>query len=679
MGLVFSLSLCATAQNLDSLMEQLSTLENDDTARISLTLIIADQLFTSNQKETIRILDDFGNLINRGSLAQKADAAHYRAAAYQYLHKFDSLEHYQELSLDFAVKDNDSKRQARAYANLATAYRKKGELDKAAEHYELARSEFEKLGEQMPIASISNGLGLVHHARGDYQNALEAYQRALRIFQEEGHKKYEAIMLNNIGRVHNSQKNYDKALEYYKGYLRISSTLKDSLQMSTAYNNIGSLFIDIHQLDSSRHYLEQGMALQKNLSDHGGLSTSLNNLGKVYNLMQEYLTGKEYNEEAFRLSTLSQDKKTQAFSLLELSKSYFNLNNPDKARSNANTGLQLALEMDDKNLTFLLHEQLYRILKSSNPEIALSHLEIAFTLKDTLLNQENIEALTTMELQYAFDKKELVQQQRIDNLELQEKYRIAQLRNQYFAIAGLILGLLGLTWFFIQLRSRNRMILAQNELINRALEEKNILLKEIHHRVKNNLQVISSLLGIQSRKVKDKAAVDALKEGRTRVQSMSLIHQDLYKHDDLKGISIREYFDKLVRNLFDTYNLHREAISIEAEIDDLLLDIDTIIPLGLILNELISNALKYAFPHNTGEVEVTLKEKDNKLHLMVLDDGVGIDNPNKVISDESFGYDLILSLVDKLEGHLDISIQGGTKVEITLSNYKKAAEWSVAS
>ena len=135
----------------------------------------------------------------------------------------------------------------------------------------------------------------------------------------------------------------------------------------------------------------------------------------------------------------------------------------------------------------------------------------------------------------------------------------------------------------------------KNSIISKALDEKEILLKEIHHRVKNNLHFISALLGLQTDHVSDQVALDALQEGQDRVQSMALIHQDLYQRDDLTSVNVKDYFIKLTEGLFDSYNIHTDDITLQLDIANLDLDVDTVVPIGLIVNELVSNCLKYAF------------------------------------------------------------------------------------
>ena len=153
---------------------------------------------------------------------------------------------------------------------------------------------------------------------------------------------------------------------------------------------------------------------------------------------------------------------------------------------------------------------------------------------------------------------------------------------------------------------------------------------------------------------------------------MSLIHQDLYQQDNLKGIYIKDYFDKLTTSLFSTYSLKR-GVKIKSDIDPLILDVDTVIPLGLIINELVTNALKYACDDNVGTIIVSLKEINGSLQLIVQDDGRGMDDVSGALSGDSYGYELIQALVDKLDGALDITIDQGSTITATFKKYQKAA------
>lgn len=157
------------------------------------------------------------------------------------------------------------------------------------------------------------------------------------------------------------------------------------------------------------------------------------------------------------------------------------------------------------------------------------------------------------------------------------------------------------------------------------------------------------------------------------MQSMALIHQNLYQDDDLTGINIRAYLTKLTTNLFDTYNIKGEKIKLHLNVSDMVLDVDTMIPLGLIINELITNILKHAFNHqDEGNIHIHFREAENVLLLDISDDGSGM-SLDKDIGGSSFGYQLINSLTDQIDGELNIASENGTAVQLKIKDFRQIA------
>ena len=266
----------------------------------------------------------------------------------------------------------------------------------------------------------------------------------------------------------------------------------------------------------------------------------------------------------------------------------------------------------------------------------------------------------------------LQKEQEINQLTLEKEIDQLKLSQQKWTIGGLGLGLGVLSFLIYSLIQQKKKIQFQNIAISKSADEKDILLREIHHRVKNNLQVVSSLLGIQGRSVKDKKAKDAIQEGRARVQSMSLIHQSLYKKDNLTGIEMQPYIEKLSEHLLSTYQVEDGHIDIKTIVDDITLDVETVVPIGLIINELMSNALKYAFPDGQdGTISISLMERDNILHMSVTDDGIGLDEETLKTKTESFGHSLIRAFKNKLDAELAITSDQGTQINLKINNYKK--------
>lgn len=213
------------------------------------------------------------------------------------------------------------------------------------------------------------------------------------------------------------------------------------------------------------------------------------------------------------------------------------------------------------------------------------------------------------------------------------------------------------------------------EQVIRSLEEKEVMLKEIHHRVKNNLQIISSLLHLQSAYIEDPKALVSLKESQDRVSSMFMIHEKLYGSRDLSSIDFGSYVNQLVTHLLQSYGIAEGRITLKTNIESMFLGIDTAIPCGLIINELVSNSLKHAFPdEKKGNVIVELKKDDAGTYILkVEDDGIGFPKGVDFKSTTSLGMQLIITLANQLLGKIEMNGKKGTRFTVTFkdANYKK--------
>ena len=211
--------------------------------------------------------------------------------------------------------------------------------------------------------------------------------------------------------------------------------------------------------------------------------------------------------------------------------------------------------------------------------------------------------------------------------------------------------------------------------IRASLKEKEVLLQEIHHRVKNNMQIISSLLNLQTMYVDgDEVALDVLKESQNRVTSMSMIHEKLYQSSDFMHVEIGEYIEKLVTDLLYSYAIPKGQIVPVVDYDEIELNIETSIPCGLIISELVSNSLKYAFPKGrTGKIAVSLRNSDDGYILIVSDDGVGLPENLEFTRTDSLGLELVNNLVDQIDGTIELDKSSGTKFLIKFNEleYKK--------
>lgn len=225
----------------------------------------------------------------------------------------------------------------------------------------------------------------------------------------------------------------------------------------------------------------------------------------------------------------------------------------------------------------------------------------------------------------------------------------------------------------IDYKGKKAILTIARDITERKLAEeshkKELLLKEIHHRVKNNLQVIASLLNLQSRNFQDKAIRQAFAESQNRVRSMAIAHEKLYMSKDLENINARDYINNLASYLLHSYRI-TEKVRLDVDVDDIYLSIDRTIPLGLIINELITNSLKYAFsPGEEGMVKLSFKNDDNLLVLTISDNGKGIPENIDIFNTGSLGMQLVTTLVEQLKGKLELDRSAGSRFTITFSGH----------
>ncbi len=210
------------------------------------------------------------------------------------------------------------------------------------------------------------------------------------------------------------------------------------------------------------------------------------------------------------------------------------------------------------------------------------------------------------------------------------------------------------------------------EQINESLKEKIVLLREIHHRVKNNLQIVSSLLNLQAGYITDKKILEVFKESQTRIRSMALIHEKLYQSRDLDKINFSDYIHSLIKDLFRSYQSQANRINIKSETGEIFLEIDQAILCGLIVNELVSNAIKHAFKgRESGEIIVKLFEEKNDYQIIVKDNGIGFPKDIDIENTDSLGLQLVTSLTSQMLGKIEIISEDGTMIKISFKGVSK--------
>ncbi|MDT0607365.1 sensor histidine kinase [Croceitalea rosinachiae] len=273
----------------------------------------------------------------------------------------------------------------------------------------------------------------------------------------------------------------------------------------------------------------------------------------------------------------------------------------------------------------------------------------------SILKQQLVAIVGTSDLE---NSRKLINEQKLANEKIRSEIQAKDERINlvFISLVFTLLGFAGLVYAYLKSIKNQRLIAEQKHFIENSLKEKESLLKEIHHRVKNNLQMVSSLLSLQTRNTKSKAAIVALEEGKSRVKAMALIHQKLYQNDDLSVIEMQGYIESLINSVQSVYKKGGHNISITVDAEATELDIDRAIPFGLILNELVSNSFKYAFPESdeNGKIYIHLRKNGEGGYFEYADNGIGLPEDTDERTNSSMGLRLINRLVNQLQSKLNI-------------------------
>lgn len=571
---------------------------------------------------------------------------------------------------------NDSFRTAQSSKAIGIAYDIKGNLDSALFYLKQALVIFTQIKRTDYQSHTLTDIAMAYYYKGNYELALRNHQAALQLRKALENNKFIAQSLLNIGLVYRSRKDYANAIKFYKQSYQIKKTVGDSTGMLNSLINTGAAFQSNGQFDSSYKYAYTSLQLAKTLASYDDVAATKENIAA--SLINLNRTGEalQYLNETDKDSAINKNKRRLLTHYESYGDLYLQQNNIELAQLYFTKALELAKSNNRLETMEVFYRKLSKCFyQQQKYKLAYDYYDLSKTISDTLLNEENSRQINEMSAVYETAEKE----SRIGALHTENEINLSEAKNRrternYFALATvLFIGLAGISYrAYTNNKKKKLMLDHQNKIIEKSLAEKEILLREIHHRVKNNLQIVSSLLSLQSNYIIDEQALDAVKESRNRVESMSLIHQNLYQEENLTGINVKQYIENLTENLFYSYNIKPDKIKLVKEIDTLILDVDTVIPIGLILNELITNCLKYAFiNNNNGNIKVMLKEINSNLLLSVYDDGIGLPVNFKPGVKKSFGHKMINAFLQKLNGKMKMYSEDGTKVDIEIVNYQK--------
>lgn len=527
----------------------------------------------------------------------------------------------------------------------------------------------------LDVARARNSKGVVEFRAGNYTKSLSHYFEALKAAEIANDKAFTFKVNNNIGHVY-FYIDPIKASIYYNKNLILAREQGDSAGVRECYMNLGNVYNNLENCEKALEFYN--LSLDKNNIEENVYARAhiLQNMSVCENKMGNYGQAEIHLRESLRIFESMGDKEGIAQSYVNLGNLLIDTKKYAEANRYLSDALALSLEINSKEGQRYSLEGLITIDSTlKNYKQAFIHASMLAEIKNQLLNTEIAGQVAKMEAVYQNEKKQL----QIENLNTQARLqeeeiegknielKLQNLQKIGFGVGfGIALLLAGIVFFaYRQKQKTNHTLNLKNQIIQQALEEKELLMKEIHHRAKNNLQVVSGLLSLQSTRISDEKSKDAILEATNRVKSMALIHEQLYQPGAQTDINIKTYLEDLTESLYQSYNLSGSAIEVNKNIEDLKLDVDVSIPLGIIANELMSNAFKHAFEANRpGKLTLNLFSQQEEIVLEVIDNGSGVPEGFDFSKAKSFGMHMVHSLAKKIHAVIHYVPAQGTYVKV---------------
>lgn len=507
-------------------------------------------------------------------------------------------------------------------------------------------------------AKALEGVAVNQRLLGNYSASLEASLEALRLFKELGEYDLTTAILDQLGVNASIDKNFEEATDYFHQAKAIYKVNNNLLLHALTNINLGEAHRSNSQLDSATIYFNKALLLNKTLNNPTIQAYAVGNLGMVYN------TQNRLSEARINLTTAIEeveklgDPYTGSVYLAELGL----VNQKEGKWRTAEIDMKEALSLAE---THHLKEQVRDVCnilvdlykESGQHKEALVYQEQFQIYQDSLVNKVGVQKTEQLKANFEINQREteIAYLSAINDSQERQNYALA------FATV-VSLGFIFLLYRGNRQKLKSNIILTeQRDIITRREEEKALLLKELNHRVKNNLQMVSSLMNLHGYELKDHPAGPAIESGKRRVDALALIHQKLYKEEFHTEIDLKEFIEDLVLNLCYSFG---DKVEPSMSIPNINIAIDKAIPLSLIINELVTNSLKYAFEENeVPKLTVSLLDEQSNFSLTLHDNGPGFDLGN--IENYSFGIKLVHSLTAQLKGTIDLDNDQGTTWSLT--------------
>jgi len=616
-----------------------------------------NQVFVKTDKFGVSYLDTLTNALRKVKQDTVKFAILNDLAYYWHTRNLDTALYFTKKGLLLTTQKKDTLWQGRFQITQGAILLRQEKLDSANIVLEDAKQKV------MPtdLAFLNTQLGYVFERRGQLDKAADYALESLRLGKKLNDIKAQALAYSDLSNLFWKQSKFNKGIKFGLKSIQLFEVRKiKDLDYDFTLYVVGNNYLGLKNYKKALHYFNRAKAIGEHYGFYNNLSDIYIYLTDLYAYLGNYNKAKETGKNAVKYAKLLNNNFMIMRSWLSIGK----LQNLKGDYNNAVISLKESIKVATKKFgdEYYLSQAYESLSKAYNGIGAYNNAYVALKeyikLRDAIFTAESDQRISLLQTQFEVALKE-------ETIKHQHA-KIAQqhtLQTLIIVIASLLLLMLAILFITFQ-KNRNK-----NKLLKKQNKEKEFLLKEIHHRVKNNLEIISSLLALQSAQLEDTGTINIMQESQNRVHSMSMIHQRLYQGKHLAFIEMKEYLINLGQHILDSFG-KEGIITLRYEMNRLELDVDTAVPLGLIVNELLTNSLKYAFPDNRkGIITIYLEQKDtHTLKLEIIDDGIG--SKNEIIKGTGFGLQLIKILTQQLNGIMKIDSANGTHFFFEFKNDK---------
>ncbi|MCC5922822.1 MAG: tetratricopeptide repeat protein [Crocinitomicaceae bacterium] len=519
----------------------------------------------------------------------------------------------------------------------------------AIDNFEKALVYFTKIQDNKNLADCMNNLAVLSKDIGDLDNAILYNLRALDLYENLNDINGRLNVMFTLSVVYREQENLDISLAMSHEILAIYRKNNDKHGEAKVLNLLAGIQKDLGDTTAAMINYANSLAIYKDLKNLQGQAKVMNNIGVLHKHWKEWDSALEYFNAALEITIKQNQKVGQAFALENMAIVYFSKGDIENALATLDKANDIASDIGFSDLNQRI-AHLYFTIYESLEDWALAlkwHKKYTSIKEHVTLNQ--LKSKSELENQkYEFEKNRL-----LANKDAEKRlavYLEKENRQRIILIIAIML-LLILAGFSLYISKKLKQLKVKSRIIFEQSEERKLLLKEIHHRVKNNFQIVGSLLRLQSYKLQSDEAIQSFEESINRINAMSLVHDIIYKQDRFDRIQAMEYLQKLTEQL--KKYAPQKNLKIDIDTRETFLEVDTLIYLGIILNELIINSIKYGFTDEITDpiIAIELWEDSDCFILTYKENGVGID---KEKYEESFGMELINTVAEQLNGKVEI-------------------------